>query len=493
MKKNQVLTLALLVLTQVNWAFCGFYVAKADATLFNNKSQVIMVRDGDYNVITMSSDFKGDVKDFAMVVPVPVVIKKEDVRVVDRGLFDRLDSYSSPRLVEYWDNYPCMEQNYEEMDKAIPTTALQEEVLSKKSNEAKPYGVHIEATYSVGEYDILVLSAKESDGLRRYLLDNGYRIPDQASRILEPYIKSNTKFFVVKVNLKEWNNQGTTELRPLQMSFRHAKFMLPLRLGMANSQGTQDMIIYAFTRTGRVECTNYRTVKMATDRNIPLFVQPKFGPFYKRLFDKMYVAEGRNAVFLEYAWNVTPSWGGMKCDPCVGPPPLNQDFTQAGVNWYQWNAPQQVFFTRLHVRYDRAHFPVDLQFQVTPNQEHFQARYILTHPAHGDFSCPEGQAYLEELYNRRRRELQEYTALTGWTAQESQSYLHEFLPWMNQRPEMEEMIEQKDNGSKRGGIAPERILVQEDGVRLSGWTWQQALGLVALVMLLYMGLRKPKM
>jgi hypothetical protein len=58
---------------------------------------------------------------------------------------------------------------------------------------------------------------------------------------------------------------------------------------------------------------------------------------------------------------------------------------------------------------------------------------------------------------------------------------------------MEEMIEQKDNGSKRGGIAPERILVQEDGVRLSGWTWQQALGLVALMMLLYMGLRKPKM
>ena len=58
-------------------AFCGFYVSKADGTLKNKTSQVILVRDGNRTVITMYNDFKGNLKDFAMVVPVPVVLAKE--------------------------------------------------------------------------------------------------------------------------------------------------------------------------------------------------------------------------------------------------------------------------------------------------------------------------------------------------------------------------------------------------------------------------------
>nr|MDQ6917175.1 DUF2330 domain-containing protein [Pseudomonadota bacterium] len=33
-------------------AFCGFYVGKADAKLFNEASQVILVRDGNRTVIS---------------------------------------------------------------------------------------------------------------------------------------------------------------------------------------------------------------------------------------------------------------------------------------------------------------------------------------------------------------------------------------------------------------------------------------------------------
>ena len=89
-------------------AFCGFYVAQAGATIFNEASQVIMVRNGQKTTITMANDFKGEVKDFAMVVPVPVVLAENQIRVVDNGLFQTFDSYSGPRLVEYRDNSPCM-------------------------------------------------------------------------------------------------------------------------------------------------------------------------------------------------------------------------------------------------------------------------------------------------------------------------------------------------------------------------------------------------
>src|SRR3954463_13574421 len=83
-------------------AFCGFYVAKADTKLFNKASQVAIVSDGNRRVMTISNDFQGDLKDFAIVVPVPVQLEKEQIHVGEKALLDRLDAYSSPRLVEYW-------------------------------------------------------------------------------------------------------------------------------------------------------------------------------------------------------------------------------------------------------------------------------------------------------------------------------------------------------------------------------------------------------
>ena len=87
MKRTLFFTLCLLAGLSQAFAFCGFYVAKADATLFNESSQVILARKGRKVTVTMSNDFKGNVSDFAMVVPVPVVLKEEDIRVVNSSLF----------------------------------------------------------------------------------------------------------------------------------------------------------------------------------------------------------------------------------------------------------------------------------------------------------------------------------------------------------------------------------------------------------------------
>ena len=88
-------------------AFCGFYVAKADTKLFNQASQVVLVRDGDRTVLTMANDFQGDLKEFAVVIPVPTVLKREQIHVAEPALLDHLDAYSAPRLVEYFDENPC--------------------------------------------------------------------------------------------------------------------------------------------------------------------------------------------------------------------------------------------------------------------------------------------------------------------------------------------------------------------------------------------------
>ena len=87
-------------------AFCGFFVAGSDAKLTNNASQVVLMRKGNRTVMTMSNNYQGPPENFAMVVPVPVVLQKEDVKTLPADVFDRVDSLSAPRLVEYWEQDP---------------------------------------------------------------------------------------------------------------------------------------------------------------------------------------------------------------------------------------------------------------------------------------------------------------------------------------------------------------------------------------------------
>jgi hypothetical protein len=408
-------------------AFCGFYVSKADGALKNKTSQVILVRDGNRTVITMYNDFKGDIKDFAMVVPVPVVLKKSDIKVVDQQIFNTLNEYSKPRLVEYYDQNPCNPYSDDKSAyKALPGKVAGVSVNEQSRSKFDTEKVRIEARYLVGEYDILILSAEESSALKTWLDQNGYKIPAGAEEVLEPYIKSNLKFFVVKVNEAEKKKLPGNFLRPIQISFSSPKFMLPIRLGMANADGDQDMIVYAFTKKGRVESTNYRTVSLPTGKNIPLFVQNNFGNFYANLFQHQWYREGKAVTMLEYAWDVSPR-NYVKCDPCVATAPSTQDLVQAGVWWINrdWSDygdvnnnedySDNVFFTRLHVRYNRSNFPQDLVFQVTPNSENFQARYVITHPATGEFNCDAGKKYLKDLKQRRIDELDMLTYLTGKT------------------------------------------------------------------------------
>jgi Na+-translocating ferredoxin:NAD+ oxidoreductase RnfD subunit len=425
LKKGAAVVVLVAMISHEAAAFCGFYVSKADGTLKNKTSQVILVRDGNRNVITMYNDFKGNLKDFAMVVPVPVVLQKKDIKVVEQSIFNTLNEYSKPRLVEYYDQNPCAQYEYESVRKMKLSDAVAGRAPGVVVENKKDLGVKIEAKYIVGEYDILILSANESAGLKTWLDENGYKIPEGANEVLEPYIKSNLKFFVVKVNEAEKKKLPGNFLRPIQISFSSPKFMLPIRLGMANADGDQDMIVYAFTRKGRIEATNYRTVTLPTSKNIPLFVKNNFGNFYSNLFQHQWDKEGKAIAMLEYAWDVSPR-NFVKCDPCVATAPSTQDLVQAGVWWINrdWNdysdISQQeedysnnVYFTRLHVRYNRKSFPQDLMFQVTPNTDNYQARYIITHPATGGFDCEAGKKYLKELKQRRADEMEMLTYLTG--------------------------------------------------------------------------------
>ncbi len=401
-------------------AFCGFYVAKADAKMFNKSSKVVLARIGQQTAITMASDYEGKPSEFALVVPVPSFIKKDQISVVDPKTVDHLDAFTAPRLVEYNDPDPCHRDDpvvAMAFDRAVHTAAVPAPPMQKA---AYP-GVKVEARYDVAEYDISILSAEQSDGLIRWLSDNGYKIPAGAEPVIGSYIKQKMHFFVAKVNIKRFDAAGRAYLRPLQVRYETSKFMLPLRLGTVNANGPQDLTIYALTRQGRVEATNYRTVKVPSDVNVPLFVAHDFSNVYKALFDRAVAHENMHGVFVEYAWDT--GW----CDPCAAQPLSKPELAELGwaagdggnavANSWSPSNPPNAFVTRLHVRYDSQSFPEDLNFIETSDRGNFQARFVLHHPYAGSASCEAGKRYEASLPERYKHEADNLADLTGWPQQ----------------------------------------------------------------------------
>jgi hypothetical protein len=400
-------------------AFCGFYVAQADSKMFNHSSKVVLARDGQQTSITMASDYEGKPNEFALVVPVPSFIEKSQISVVDTKTIDHLDSFTQPRLVQYFDEDPCRNPDvtaFSYLDRAVRTAST----IPAPAPPTAYAGVKVEARYDVAEYDISILSAEQSDGLIRYLADNGYKIPAGAEPVVSSYIKQKMHFFVAKVDVKRLNELGRAYLKPLQVRYETPKFMLPLRLGTVNANGPQDLTVYALTRRGRVEASNYRNVKVPTDVDVPLFVANDFPNVYKAAFDRAVERENMHGVFVEYAWNMR--W----CDPCAAPPMTNSEMSELGVPWLPSSSnsptgnllpvpmPAEGYVTRLHVRYDAQSFPEDLNFIETSDQESFQARYVMHHPFKGGGTCEAAKFYRDMLAARFKKEAENLANLTGW-------------------------------------------------------------------------------
>jgi hypothetical protein len=299
----------------------------------------------------------------------------------------------------------------------------------EEARRDKALGVTVEARYTVGEYDIAILSATESNGLETWLRQSGYRIPAGVSKALQPYIRQNLKFFVARVNLAEQAKTGFSYLRPLQFAFESERFMLPVRLGMLNAKGPQDLVIYALTRNGRVETTNYRTAKLPANVDLPTYTRSEFAQVYKAMFETQAKREDFRVVWTEYFWDM--AW----CDPCAADPLSPDELRGAGVFWLASDEPpigvtpsampatapssrsgaHPVMLTRLHLRYTPETLPEDLMFQETKDRQNFQARYVLRHPWKGNpDACAVATRYFDDVAKREEREAQTLASLTGW-------------------------------------------------------------------------------
>jgi hypothetical protein len=394
-------------------AFGGFYVAKADSRLFNQTAKVVLSRHDGKTVITLVNDYQGALEEFAIVVPVPSVLERGQIHVTTGAIVDRLDAHTAPRLIKQVDDDPCgvVVAGQARRGGAGGTVG---------QGGADALGVTVDATYTVGEYDIEMLSAEESDGLVAWLRANGYQLPAGAEDLLAHYLAAGMRFFVAKVNLEEQSKLGYSYLRPLQVAFESDDFMLPIRLGTLNGAGPQELFVYLLTRQGRVETANYPTARVPSDVELPLLVEKQFGAFYAAMLQAGEAPAARRPVFLEYASELS------SCAPCVADSLSPEELRELGVFWLLEGEqpsplPQprdavtpEVFVTRLHLRYDAEHFPDDLRFRETADRGHVQVRYTLRQPWRGEPRCQAARDYLHALPERFEAEAQNLARLTQW-------------------------------------------------------------------------------
>jgi hypothetical protein len=400
-------------------AFCGFYVSGADAKLYNNATQVVLLRDGARTALSMQNNYQGPPEDFAMVVPVPVVLHKENVKTLARDVFDRVDQLTAPRLVEYWEQDPC-DHPQRSLDLGMrKESAAAMPMAPPPAQDGRPL-VRVEAQFTVGEYEIVILSAEDSMALDAWLRQNRYRIPEGAEPTLRPYVAMGSKFFVARVDAEKVRfDKGMATLSPLRFHYDDDGFRLPVRLGLLNSQGTQDLIVHVIARGQRYEVANYPNLTIPTNIELNEAALSAFGAFYLALFERT-VEKAPSTVVTEYAWSAG------SCDPCPGPTLDPGDIATLGGDTLgpQGGAkedappgappqggmqPWEATITRLHLRYTKDSLGEDLVFraappimggngwisgpdkhgaQVTPGgQNMFQGRYIVRHPWKGDITC----------------------------------------------------------------------------------------------------------
>ncbi len=390
------LACVLLAVPQTASAFCGFYVSGAEADLYNNASVVVMMRDGTRTVLSMQNNYEGPPGNFAMVVPVPVVLSEDEVRTLPLEVFDRIDTLAAPRLVEYWERDPCEpELVYMVADSVRGGGGMRERGMV--DDEGGMPTVVVEAEFEVGEYEVVILSAYDSMGLDTWLRENDYRIPEGAEEVLRPYVASGMKFFVARVNVERVTfENGQAMLSPLRFHYDSEQFALPIRLGLLNAHEEQDLLVHVLARNQRYEVANYANVTVPTNLELKDGAQSRFGEFYAALLDRT-LAANPGAVLTEYAWMAN------NCDPCPGPVVSAQDLQTLGADVVGSSGAMDWVLTRLHARYTSESLGEDLVFSAAPpivgGRQHmgqgaessgvnnFQGRYIVRHHWEGPMAC----------------------------------------------------------------------------------------------------------
>lgn len=387
MTRKQWWSASILVWPSLAQAFCGTYLGPAGDAPDNGESVLVLSMVNGRTVLTMASDFEGDVQDFGLLVPVPAGFDAASVVVPDAAALDVLDVYSGPRVVGYtceqvWDGQVVRNESQYSAGGCAGTATTRPGTTATTTtgttttslSDAELRDVIVKSRATVGSYELAVVAADDTEGLQGWLDANGLAMPAEVEPVIQDFMDRGTWFLAARVSA----GTDAAWLEPLQMVYDSELRAIPLRLGTTSSEGVQDLVLYTLA-TSRVRVTNYEESVIEDE------CMPDGSSFYEQAVDEALLSEDPAA---RATWAVEYAWGGGKCDPCTDQGPLDPD-TLATLGWREPFAP---FVTRIRMRYGPDQIDEDVLLQLTGDGRTSQLRYVDRDPRLEDLFpiCGEG-------------------------------------------------------------------------------------------------------
>ena len=326
-------------------AFPGFFVAKDAKPRVLASGQVVILEGNGATAVTVAPDYRGPMKPFALVLPVPDDVKLDDVRVLKGSAITHLEALTAPRFHVFWEQDPCdpgpVKQEWDRDLTVKGERALGEEKLMEIPRKLQ---VDTEPAFEEGVYHFELAPGGSADALLGWLKAKGYQAPDALKTELTPAITRGMKFLVAEVDVDrlELLGDGGAILAPIRFVTHMPYREILSRLGLINVEGKQDLIVYTIHPDARFEVKNVKTVAAPTNLEVemsasdgPGGLKERPGEFYAALQDRVLEKQG-SVVLTEYVWST------LECgEPCVRSPLSLQTLLTFGGDALEADVPDE--------------------------------------------------------------------------------------------------------------------------------------------------------
>jgi hypothetical protein len=323
-------------------ALPGFIAGKGSSQRLSNSTQVVLLEKGDHTVVTVWADYEGPLDRFALVLPVPEDVELDEVKTLKRDSVDHLDEISAPRFHEFWEKDPCepgdadqeWERDLRVKDSAANFLGAGMPDVSGGQKLPPEMLLDFDPQFKDGEYTFSFVPKGQS--VEAYLQKKGLSVPTGAKSRLGKYESQGLRILVAEVTASKVELGGARRalLSPIRFSTRQP-YVIPSTLGLANSAGSQELIVYVLHPEKRFEVKNYDNVYPPTNVNVDMAVKERMGEFYAGVHDAL-LAKNPRGFLVEYAWPTIKHCG----EPCPNAPIGIHELLSLGVDVVESDVPK---------------------------------------------------------------------------------------------------------------------------------------------------------
>jgi hypothetical protein len=321
-------------------ALPGFIAGKGSTPRASNATQVVLLEKGDHTVVTVWADYEGPLDHFALVLPVPEDVTLADVKTLKRDAVDHLDEISAPRFHEFWEKDPCepgeadqeWERDLRVKDSAANFLGAGMPDVSGGQKLPPEMLLDFDPQYKDGEYTFSIVPKGQS--VEAHLQKKGLTVPTGAKPRLDEYQGMQMLVADVTTSQVELGGARRALLSPIRFATRQP-YVIPSTLGLANSSGQQELIVYVLHPDKRFEVKNYDNVYPPTNVNVDMAVKERMGEFYAGVHDAL-LAKNPRGFLVEYAWPTIKHCG----EPCPNAPLAIHELLSLGVDVVEGDVPK---------------------------------------------------------------------------------------------------------------------------------------------------------